>query len=69
MENRALHHIQQLLELQGQCLADYPGIPIPPAHMNRAQQQPTLLVCELNYNVSQLQKSVVARTPMLNADQ
>ena len=69
VENKALRHIQQLLELQGQCLADYPGIPVPPALAANDHQQPTLIACELNYDVDQLQESVVAQTAMLNADQ
>ena len=69
VENRALHHIQELLELQGQCLADYPGIPVPPALAAHAEQQPMLIARELDYDAAQLQESVVAQTAMLNADQ
>ena len=33
------------------------------------EQQPMLIVRELNYDVAQLQESVVAQTAMLNANQ
>ena len=58
-----------MLEFQGQCLADYPAISIPPAVAPYAQQQPTLIARELDYDFAQLQESVVAQTAMLNADQ
>ena len=69
VENRALRHIQELLELQGPCLADYPGIPVPPALAAHAEQQPMLIARELDYDAAHLQESVVAQTAMLNADQ
>ncbi|CAJ0641618.1 4542_t:CDS:2 [Entrophospora sp. SA101] len=68
IHNRALTHLQSILNRRGKCLKDFPDMPIPEV-LSDCDQDNYLIYEEQSYNIEELTQTVENGIPQLNADQ
>ncbi|CAG8745237.1 12057_t:CDS:2, partial [Cetraspora pellucida] len=68
IQNRALLHLQSILNKHGRCLEEFPYMPIPIANTN-TEQDNYLIREEQQYNIEELAEIIEKELPCLNVDQ
>ena len=69
VQNRALHHLQSILNKHGRQLREFPNMPIPTALPNNHKQSNYLIREEQQYNIEELTQLTEDGSLHLNVDQ